>query len=306
MARYARVSSISFPGVGGGPDRLKNALSQVTPMIEQAAADKPDIIALPETFNALGQGEKEWLGSAESVPGPTTDAVAKLARKYSTYIACPILEETRIGPRNAVILLDRKGRVAWKYYKYVPTIGEMEGGIVPGTSTETFETDFGRIGAIICFDLNFFEILEGYRRNRPEIIFFCSMFRGGLIARMWAFMLHCFVATSTPGENSLIINPLGRILAESSSYNRVIFSCLDLDCAVVHIDYNHDKYLAMKRKYKDKVEIEILSPEARTLISSHHRTKTVHDLVAEYKLELVEDYFDRARAVREKVLRKRR
>lgn len=305
MARYVGVSSISFPGVGGGEDNLKRSLKLASEMIESASWDRPDLIALPETFNAIGVGEKKWVESAEPVPGPTTDAIGRKARRYGTYIACPIVEKTDDGIRNSMVLIDRRGEVVWKYHKFLPTIGEMDRGVIPGTSTEVFETDFGRIGAIICFDLNFLEILEGYKKNKPEIILFCSAFRGGFAVKIWAYLLRCFIVSSTPVENSLIVNPVGRILAESSVYNRVIFSRINLDCLVVHIDYNHPRYTALKKKYKDKVELEILSPEAVALITSHHKTKSIWDFVREFEIEPLDDYFDRARAVRRRVLKKR-
>jgi predicted amidohydrolase len=264
-------------------------------MIDQAAADKPDIIVLPETF--IGSGNSQ----AETVPGPTTDFLAKKARKYNCYLTAPMLEETKQGLRNAVILLDRKGNVCWKYYKYVPTINEMERDVIPGESISVYETDFGRIGAVICFDLNFHEIIKQYKKNRAELIIFPSMFRGGFQFRIWAYICQCYMVSATPGENSLIVNPLGRILAESSSFGRIIFNKINLDFSVVHIDCNHSKVMAMKRKYKTRVELDIASPEAVMLLTSHHK-KSIKEMIDEFDIETCDDYFNRARTMRKKIL----
>jgi predicted amidohydrolase len=45
--------------------------------------------------------------------------------------------------------------VAGRYYKMFPTVGEIEKGIVPGKRVIAYETDFGRVAMIICFDLTF-------------------------------------------------------------------------------------------------------------------------------------------------------
>jgi len=131
-------------------------------------------------------------------------------------------------------------------------------------------------------------------------IFFRERAKGriGFIVRMWAYLLHCFIATSTPGENSLIVNPIGRILAESSFYSRVISARINLDCAVLHIDYNHSKVMEMKKKYGSGVEVEIMSPEAVMLVTSHLKDRSIYDLIREFELEPIEDYFNRARAAR--------
>jgi len=183
------------------------------------------------------------------------------------------------GRYNSAILLDRTGKVVWHYDKMFPTIGEMESGVLPGRGAKVFDTDFGRIGAIICFDLNFGELLDAYKREGVELLCFLSAFRGGLRVPALAFRNQCFIASSVPGENGVIVDPLGRTLAESSQYGRIIFARIELDARVVHIDYNNRRIPDLKKTYGEFVRIETASPEAVYLITSLHPEVSVNRMI---------------------------
>jgi hypothetical protein len=58
-------------------------------LIEQAVAEKPDIIATPESFTLSGLVDPRSEEMAEEVPSPTLEMAADYARKNSTYILCP-------------------------------------------------------------------------------------------------------------------------------------------------------------------------------------------------------------------------
>ncbi len=117
-----------------------------------------------------------------------------------------------------------------------------------------------------------------------------------------AFRNQFFIATSTPGENSVIVDPLGRILAESSACGRVIFAMLNLDSQIVHIDYNQQRVADMKKKYQENVMIEVASPEAVYFISSLHPEKSIQGMIEEFEVETLDEYLDRAREERRKYL----
>ena len=113
-----------------------------------------------------------------------------------------------------------------------------------------------------------------------------------------AFKNQIFIATSTPGENSVIVDPLGRTLAESSAYGRIIFAKINLDSRIVHIDYNQQRVDDMKRKYQEYVRVEVASPEAVYFISSLHPEKSIQDMIKEFEIETLDEYLDRARRER--------
>ncbi|HOE10491.1 MAG TPA: carbon-nitrogen hydrolase family protein [bacterium] len=305
MARFVTVISISFGGgSGSGSDRYKSAREIMLARIDDAATQSPDIIVLPETFTALGSSQEDWIGSAEEITGPTPTAIAQKAREHGAYITCPIVERRDGKLHNAILLFDRKGELAARYEKNFPTIGEMEDDILPGTEAVVAETDMGRIGFLICFDLNFEELAEQLRKKKAELVLFSSMFRGGTLMSHWAVQNQCYLVSSTPRENSRIVNPMGRVLIESSDYQLTITKTINLDYAVLHLDYNHAKTAEIHKKFGPSVEMEVHSPEGRYMLTSNHPDKSVNEIIQEFELERLDDYFNRARKVREEYLSK--
>ena len=306
MSRPVRVSSVSFPGVPKGPDHKKRAIREACRMVDQAAKDRPDIICLPETFTGLGGlNEKEWFATAERTSGPTIDAMGARAKRHGCYIICPMVEKKGGHTYNSAVFIDRKGHVLGSYHKMVPTIGEVEMGVRPGAKATVFDLDFGRVGAAICFDLNFDCVCEAIKRNRAEMVFFPSMYRGGLQLRVWAYRYQWFVVSATPGEQSKAVNPLGRVLLESQLHWPYTTVEIDLDCRILHLDYNLAVMDKVKKKYGDKVEMEVASPEAVFLMTCRHARKSVDDVIGEFNMETYDRYKQRALRVREAGLRKR-
>ncbi len=292
------VSSISLPGLGSEPGRLEKVLDRASNWIDIASKDEPDIICLPESLNALGLSGRVWAECAEPLTGPTTQMISSKAAEYSTYIVCPIVRRHQGCLHNSAVLCDRSGEIAALYDKVHPTISEMEVGIVPGKQGVAYDADFGRLGFAICFDLNFRDLRDFYRRVKPRIILFPSMFRGGIQLRLWAFEIGCYVISATPGEQSSIIDPLGRILEESSEYERIVSRRINLDFTLLHLDYNHEKLKVVKEAYGKAVRFEVASPQGLFLMFSDHPSTTAGQMIDEFGLETRESYFRRAETIR--------
>ena len=305
MSRPVRVTSISFPGAAAGENHRERAIDEACRLVDQAAKSRPDIICLPETFTGLGGlSEKEWFATAEPVPGPTSDALSARAKRHRCHIICPMLEKKRGDMYNSAVFIDRQGQVLGSYHKMVPTIGEVEMGIRPGSKATVFDLDFGRVGAAICFDLNFPLVADAIKRNRPEIVFFPSMYRGGLQLRIWAYRYQWFVMSATPGEQSALVNPLGRVLRESQLAWPFVTCDIDLDSRILHLDFNRPIMDKVKQKYGHAVDMDVASPEAVFLMTCRHPRKSVDDIIREFKLETYDRYLTRAVRVREAGLRR--
>lgn len=287
------------------------SIAETDKLIDTAALDKPDIILLTEgcmhnTPHSASRQEKD--ARSEPLPefGPITRFLAGKAKQYRTYIMASYWRRAPKGGGryNSAVLLDRQGKLVGYYDKMFPTIGEMEDGVLPGRGPVVFNTDFGRVGAMICYDFNFVELLAEYKKQGAELICFLSNYRAGKLIPAAALRNQCFFASSVPGENAVIVDPLGRTLAESSSYGRIIFARLNLDSRVVHIDYNADRVRRLKEKYGPAVRIETASPEAVYFLSSLHPQTSIGEMIAEFEVETLDAYLDRARSVRLQYLRR--
>ena len=285
------------------------SMADMEKLIDAAALDKPDLIVLTEGCmqNAPSSaGNEEKAAKAEPLPefGPITKFLARKASQHHAYIIAGYWRKAANGHAryNSAVLLDRGGKLVGYYDKMFPTIDEMEDGILPGRGAVAFDTDFGRIGAMICFDFNFPEVLAEYKKLGVDMICFLSNYRAGKKIPAAALQNQCFIASAVPDENGVIVDPLGHTLAESSRYGKTICARINLDSRVVHIDYNADRVRRLKEKYGPYVKVETASPEAVYFLSSLHPEKSVHDMIREFEIETLDAYLDRARSVRQKYL----
>ena len=74
---------------------------------------------------------------------------------------------------------------------------------------------------MICYDLNFDSLAEEYRKLKPDILCFSSMFHGDHLQKSWAYRARAFFVGAVKDACSSVIDPLGRELAESCYYNRI-------------------------------------------------------------------------------------
>ena len=301
--RLVGVSSISFDnsGVKGNIDKRIKVWEN---LIDTAALDKPDIILLPEHFLFTGMTYKK-IDVAELLPKgrPVTEFLSRKAKEHKTHIFASYYCKDKKGIYNSAVLFDRKGKIIGTYDKTFPVVEEMSrDGILPGKGAKVFQTDFGSIGAVICFDFNFRELFSAYKSKKVELICFLSAFRAGFQIPIVAYENQVFIVSSTPGENSVIVDPLGRTLAGSSIYGKIIFSKINLDSRIVHIDYNQEKVANLKKKYKEYVKIEVASPEAVYFLSSFHPKKSIEEMMKEFKIKTLDEYLNRARKERKRYL----
>jgi hypothetical protein len=299
-ANYVRLATV---GAAPSFDRNQDPQKLVDQVIEfwkkelaQVLPDKPDMIVLPEFCDLSGAGY-EYLKVRKN---QVLDYFATVARSNHCYIAFGMEREESEGIwRNSCVILGRDGTIAGIYNKSYPTIMEMEEGIKAGNEAPVIKCDFGRVAVAICFDLNFDELLEKYAAQKPDLILFSSMYHGGLAQAIWAYKCRSYfvgsVYRSTPSE---IRNPMGDVIASSTNYYDFAVTTINLDCKLVHLDYNRSRLTALKEKYGPSVTISDPGKLAAVLVTSEDKNVTVDQMVREFKLELLDDYFNRAREFR--------
>src|SRR5262249_26943335 len=160
----------------------------------QALAMGPDIVLLPELCWCGGAKLDEWFDFAETQSSPRVERFAELARRRRCYIGLPILEKRGRKFFNTLLLLDRRGRLVGQYDKLFLTAHEQAMGISAGERPKTYQADFGKLGAAICFDLNFFELMEYWAGENVDLILFPSAYRGGETLAAWAMEAKCYIA----------------------------------------------------------------------------------------------------------------
>jgi len=292
--KYATLCSISEACQPGGEEARLRALERA---IDEASMNDPDIICLPEALNMRGHPIERVSRIAETVEGPFCKKISEKAREYSTYILCPIIR--RDGPviHNSAVFYGPSGDIEGIYDKNHPTIGELESGIAPGRSGTVFETEFGKIGVAICFDINFPDIRQYYAEGEVQVVLFPSMFPGGKLLEAWSIEIGCYLVSATTGCRGAILDPLGRVLCESSEYSSILSKRVNMDFKVLHLDYNHEKFGRLKKAYRSKVAIDVSRPEAIAVLSSESEDVTVDQLMRDFSLESRYRYLVRSMGV---------
>jgi len=141
------------------PDLNAN-LEKAVAQVEEAARQGAQVICLPELFRSQYFCQKEdadLFDLAESVPGPSTEALSRVAREHRVTVIAPVFERRAVGLyHNSAAIIDSQGKVAGLYRKmHIPDDPAYyeKFYFTPGDlGFRAFDTDVGRIGTLICWD----------------------------------------------------------------------------------------------------------------------------------------------------------
>ena len=303
MARWAKIAIVA-PKSLDLEDNL--SYSQIVKRMKEhwrrqfecVLHDSPDLIVVPEVCDRpAGMNGKQAIEYYRERGNQIGELFARIAKDnscYITYSAVRMLDDGTF--RNATILFDRTGSVAGIYDKNHPTSGEIEVNILPGNNASVIECDFGRVACAICFDLNFDELRLQYVKQSPDLILFSSMYHGGdTVQGNWAYSCRAyFVGAIAPHDcPSQIRNPFGQVVASTTNYFPFTVKMINLDYCLAHLDFNWEKLNALKKKYKQEVEIYDPGLVGAVMIASN-TDKSAINLAREFDIELVDEYFERS------------
>jgi beta-ureidopropionase len=280
--RQVKVAAICIGFGGTHEEKLKLALEH----LHTAGQNGVDIACLPEEFSGT---------KAEPVPGPTTDAVAALARQYHMYVICPIREQAGDREYNTAVLLDRKGQVAGYYRKVFVFWGE---GVHCSTEgVKVFETDFGRICMLTCFDLNYPELWQRCDDLDADIVFWPSAYGGGSPLNAYAILYHYYIVPVGAGN---IMDITGKpVDPVEKPRPQQFIATLDLDRSFAHYDFNEKKVQQMLKDHEGEMTVERKrSDEDLAPWWLFRATKPglhVRDILKQHKIETLREYQHRSR-----------
>jgi N-carbamoylputrescine amidase len=140
-------------------DKQKN-VEKALARIGEAATAGANIVCLQELFHGLYPCQSEdhaRFDEAESIPGPTSEALAAAARKHGVAIVGSIFERRAAGVyHNTAVIFDADGQTAGIYRKmHIPDDPNYyeKFYFAPGDlGFAAFDTQFGRLGPLVCWD----------------------------------------------------------------------------------------------------------------------------------------------------------
>ncbi len=209
-ARNVRLAAAEFRP--SGTDTNLGMAEQYAPLVEEAGKQGCDILLLGETITLPGRGGLPALQKSETVPGPITRYLGELARKHKMYIIVGLLENERGALYNTAVLIDREGKVAGRYRKVHLPLEDLDIGVTPGDSYPVFETDFGRIGILVCYDIQFADPARALAVQGAEVLF-CLNWGSDFPPAARALENQVYIVSSGFDTPTDIVDPRGKVIA---------------------------------------------------------------------------------------------
>ena len=247
--RLVAISAVCYelpdPGEEHPPITKAGNLEKAQRMMEVAGDRKSDLVVFPELF-ATKHTELVGRAAAELVPeGEICQVLAGGARRHGMYVAGCLYESKEDGVYNTVALFDRQGKLVGKFHKVHLPPGEEQVAI-PGSDYPVWETDFGKVGALVCYDLNFPEAARCLALAGAEIILWPTMFSQprahytDILMRARAIENQVYLVSANYAQKcidpagvhigrSAIIDWDGQVLAETGRREGVATATVDLD-----------------------------------------------------------------------------
>lgn len=238
-----------------GEDKSAN-LSAAGRLVAQAATAGAKLVVLPEMFACCGR----WpvmLEQAEPVPGPTSRALAELARRHAiVLVAGSFCEQASVPGRayNACLVLGPDGALLAHYRKIHLFDVALEGQpafresdwLLPGEAVVVADTPLGKLGIAICYDLRFGGLFERLGGAGAEVLCVPAAFTATTGRDHWELLVRAraveqqayVVAANQVGRHSetwttyghsLIVDPWGRVLADAGDEEGIVVAEIDAE-----------------------------------------------------------------------------
>lgn len=220
-------------------------------MLREAAASGADVAVLPEMFSCPYDRQyfREFASRGHQDTWNRMSAWAKANRLLLVGGSIPETEGDRLY--NSCFVFDAEGRQIARHRKIHLFDVDLPGmrfheshTFTPGTDITVFDTDFGRMGAAVCFDVRFPELFRAMARRGAELICLPAQFNmttgpahwemslrmratdnevffvGAAAARYEGFSYECW-------GHSMILDPFGTPLAAADEKEQLLLAEID-------------------------------------------------------------------------------
>ncbi|MEW6163513.1 MAG: carbon-nitrogen hydrolase family protein [Pseudomonadota bacterium] len=236
-----------------GPEVAPN-LAVAERLVAAAADAGARLVALPEYFPLIGPGDATRLAARETAGGgPIQDCLAAAAVRHGVWLvggSIPLRADAPDKLRNSCLVYDPTGACVARYDK-IHLFGFKKGEesydeaetIEPGPPAPVaFDTEFGRVGLGICYDLRFPELFRAM--GALDLIVLPAAFTDTTGRAHWEILLRaraienqCYLLAAAQGGrhptgrmthgNSMVIDPWGEVLARMDKGEGIVAAELD-------------------------------------------------------------------------------
>lgn len=212
-----------------------------------AQSPRPDVVVLPEDWpTAFSDTMYHQMDQcSEPEMGPSVSLCCDLAKKHGVWVVAGSIG-TRHNDgklRNTTFLIDRSGAIVGDYSKmHLYSDMDEDAQLLHGDKKEVYDTELGRIGMMICYDIRFCELSRTYALKGADVLVVTSNFPNPRVNH-WKTLLTAraienqmfVVACNRVGPSpmgtycghSLIIDPWGDIIAEGGDGEEIVTGAID-------------------------------------------------------------------------------
>ena len=230
-SRKVRLATIHHVPTGQSP---RTNCEEFAPLIERAAKQRADLVVLGETIPYVGV-KKLPHEVAEPVPGPTSDYFASLAKQHGVHIVVGLYEQDDRVVYNVAALLGPDGKLIGKYRKVCLPHREIEQGVTPGNEYPVFQTKFGKVGLMVCYDGFFPEVARELTNRGAEVIAWPVWGCNPLLAQARACENHVYLVSNTFCDVkanwtiSAVYNHAGEPIVKANNWDDIAIAEVDLN-----------------------------------------------------------------------------
>lgn len=232
----------------------KNAtMEKAAAMIKDAAGKGADIAVLPEMFNCP-YSSRYFRSFAENESGESLAELSRWAKENGIILVGGSVPE-KDGDKmyNTCYVFDRDGELIAKHRKAHMFDVQIENGVSfreskhfsPGNEITVFDTEFGKMGVMVCFDIRFPELCRSMAKRGAKLIFCPAQFNMTTGPKHWELSLRAramdnelfFVGASAARYegfdyecwgHSAVVSPFGDVIASCDETEQLMLCDIDL------------------------------------------------------------------------------
>ncbi len=256
----ANIACIQFDSVLFDKDTNINKMKELATEAKNQTPNL-DLIVFPELSLTGYECEEKYYSLAEEFPnGDSLKKMSKVAKELDLYIIFGFVEkgESKEDIYNTVALIDNNGRIIGKYRKVHLVEGVETNWFKSGDSYDVFETPFGKLGIMICWDSAFPEVARILALKGAEIIAVPSAWESPkgddwdivMQARSFDNVLYVAACNRVGADNTIsffgkskIVGPLGRVISQGTDKEEIVSG--EVNIAVLE-DLREGYYVLLK------------------------------------------------------------
>ena len=249
MSMIFKIAICQMNVINNKQDNISCALSN----IHEAAKNKADIVVLPEMFNCPYENSQFTQYAEAREDSPTLKALSGCARDLGVYIVGGSIPEFDDGNiYNTSFVFNRMGDIIARHRKVHLFNIDVPGGITfresdilnAGGEVTVFETEYGKIGLAICFDIRFPELFRLMVLKGAGLIIVPAAFNMVTGPAHWEVLIRAravdnqlYVAAASPARdenanyiaygNSIVADPWGKVTARAGAGMEILYSDID-------------------------------------------------------------------------------